>query len=766
MAIVAEVPQAKKPSPPPAVTADQRKLEAEFKKSVVPFLKTYCGNCHGGKASSGGFNFESFKTIEGLLAGQARWDLAARHVRTKHMPPEGGKMPDDLARRSFVSWVERLIASNCDLSDVGRVTIRRLNRDEYNNTVRDLLGVDLRPADDFPSDDVGYGFDNIGDVLTISPLLMEKYLWAAERLAKAAIRINEPRTVVFEPSRSPVPQGASLTEDGELNMFTRTTHQIRTEIKGGGAYILKVVAYGQQAGPEPCLMRVDHNTVPLQQITVAQTADKPGEFRIPMTLIDGDNLISITFLNDYYNKDDPNPRNRDRNLILRSLELTGPMAADAPLPESHRRIITIYPQGGNDKEAAKTVLKAFASRAYRRPATEADVERLMAIYQQVRGQGDSYEKAIQVCVTAVMVSPHFLFRVELDGTPAAGTEAVSVGGYELASRLSYFLWSSMPDAELFGLAGQGKLEDPKVLEAQVERMLKDPKARALADSFASQWLQLRKLETLSPDPKLFAGYSEQLKQDMILETKRFFLSIVMEDRSILDFIDADYTFVNAALARHYGLPAPQTGGFQRVSLVGTERGGLLTQASVLTVTSNPNRTSPVKRGKWVLEEMLGAPPPPPPPDVGVLPDDAVAITEKSIRERLKHHRRNPACATCHRSMDAIGFSMENFDAVGAWRTQDGRFPVDNRGELPDGTVFEGTKELKALLMKRKDDFTRCLAEKMLVYATGRGLRTADNCHVDEIVSTTQKEGYRMKSLIRAIVMSDAFRKRLPLGIQP
>jgi len=766
MAIVAEVPQAKKPSPPPAVTADQRKLEAEFKKSVVPFLKTYCGNCHGGKASSGGFNFESFKTIEGLLAGQARWDLAARHVRTKHMPPEGGKMPDDLARRSFVSWVERLIASDCDLSDVGRVTIRRLNRDEYNNTVRDLLGVDLRPADDFPSDDVGYGFDNIGDVLTISPLLMEKYLWAAERLAKAAIRINEPRTVVFEPSRSPVPQGASLTEDGELNMFTRTTHQIRTEIKGGGAYILKVVAYGQQAGPEPCLMRVDHNTVPLQQITVAQTADKPGEFRIPMTLIDGDNLISITFLNDYYNKDDPNPRNRDRNLILRSLELTGPMAADAPLPESHRRIITIYPQGGNDKEAAKTVLKAFASRAYRRPATEADVERLMAIYQQVRGQGDSYEKAIQVCVTAVMVSPHFLFRVELDGTPVAGTEAVSVGGYELASRLSYFLWSSMPDAELFGLAGQGKLKDPKVLEAQVERMLKDPKARALADSFASQWLQLRKLETLSPDPKLFAGYSEQLKQDMILETKRFFLSIVMEDRSILDFIDADYTFVNAALARHYGLPAPQTGGFQRVSLAGTERGGLLTQASVLTVTSNPNRTSPVKRGKWVLEEMLGAPPPPPPPDVGVLPDDAVAITEKSIRERLEHHRRNPACATCHRSMDAIGFSMENFDAVGAWRTQDGRFPVDNRGELPDGTVFEGTKELKALLMKRKDDFTRCLAEKMLVYATGRGLRTADNCHVDEIVSTTQKEGYRMKSLIRAIVMSDAFRKRLPPGIQP
>jgi len=763
--VIATMPGSPSPNPPQP-SAAQQSLRADFTKTVQPFLKSFCAGCHSGKTGSGGFSIDSYKNLDAIISGQAKWDLAARHVRTKHMPPVGQKQPNDAQRTAFVSWVERMIADNCEIADAGRVTIRRLNREEYNNTVRDLLGVNLRPADDFPSDDVGYGFDNVGDVLTISPLLMEKYLWAAERLARAAIRVDEPRSLIFEMSKAPLPQGASLTDDGEMNMFARATHVIRHEQKGNGSYRLRIVAWGQQAGPEPCYLRVDHNGKPLQQFTVSQTAEKAGTFEVPVDLLDGNNTFSLTFLNDYYNPDDPNPKNRDRNLILRSVELFGPIVANTPLPESHKRIITVYPQGGSDREAARTVLSNFASRAYRRPATPAEVDRLMQIYLKVRSQGDAYEKAIQVCVTAVLVSPHFLFRVELDQNPSGTATQQDVGDFELASRLSYFLWSTMPDEALTSLAKQGKLRDPAVLSTQVDRMLKDPKARALADNFAAQWLQLRKLETLSPDPKLFAGYSEQLKQSMIMETKLFFQAIVTENRPITEFLHADYTYVNPLLAKHYGLPPTNTQGFQRVSLAGTERGGLLTHASVLTVTSNPNRTSPVKRGKWVLEEILGAPPPPPPPDVGVLPDDVKVIAEKSIRERLEAHRKNPACANCHQSMDAIGFSLENFDAVGAFRTQDGVFAVDNRGDFPDGTTFRGSKELKAILLKRKSDFTRCLAEKMLVYATGRGLRTADNCIVDEIVKSTTADSLKMQTLIKSVVLSDAFRKRSVVGGKP
>lgn len=762
LAVLSPAPAAKNQ----AKDSNDKQLEADLKKTVQPFLKEFCASCHSGGKKSGGFSIDKYKNLEAFAKDQGAWDLAARHVRTKHMPPLGKKMPTDLQRTQFVAFVERLISAYCELSDAGKVTIRRLNREEYNNTVRDLLGVDLRPADDFPSDDVGYGFDSIGDVLTISPLLMEKYLAAAEKLATTAIRVNDPRTITFDFGKLGIPDGSSLMEDGGVNLFTRATQIIRHDNRGAGSYRLKIRAYGQQAGPEPCVMRVDHNGRPLQQFTVRQVAEKPGEFEVPLELTDGQQVFSLTFLNDYYNANDPDQKNRDRNLIIQSVELVGPFASNTPPPPSHTKIISITPGTIPEDQAARTVIGNFATRAYRRPATTTEVERLMQIFKKVRSQGDRYERAIQVCVVAVLVSPNFLFRVELDQTPKAGQLNEPVGDYELASRLSYFLWSSMPDKPLFDLAKAGRLKDPAVLSAQVDRMLADPKASALADNFAAQWLQLRKLETLSPDPKIFNGYSESLRKAMITETKLFFQSVVNENRPITDFLNADYTFVNAELAKHYGIPAPAGKGFSRVSLAGSNRGGLVTQASVLTVTSNPNRTSPVKRGKWVLEEILGAPPPPPPPDVGVLPDDAVAIAEKSVRERLEHHRRDPACATCHRSMDAIGFSLENFDGVGVWRTMDGKYPVDNKGELPDGTVFRGATELKQLLMKRQGDFLRCLSEKLLIYAVGRGLRTADNCIIDEITAKTTKEQLKMKSLIKAVVMSDAFRLRVANGGQP
>lgn len=744
---------------PASLTPTQKQLETEFKAKVSPLLKQFCASCHSGKSPTAGFGVDRYTSLSAILRDLPTWERASRHLSTRTMPPAGAKQPSPAQRELLLTWIERTASSQCEIVDAGKVTIRRLNREEYNNTVRDLLGVNLRPADDFPSDDVGEGFDNIGDVLTISPLLMEKYLAAAEQLARAAIRVHAPRSWQFDTSKGFDPKGARIGEGGEIVMFTNAVFSGSVRIATPGEYRLKISAYGHQAGPEPCRMRVTLNGQSLGEIDVPQTGEKPGQFEFPVTLAAGPAAVQVAFINDYYQPNDPNPSKRDRNFALRSVELFGPTTSNEPLPESHRKIVFQTPQAGSDREAARAVLGSFASRAYRRPATVGEIDRLMQIYLKVRQQGEPYERGIQVGVMAVLVSPHFLFRVELDDRAPTPGRQQALNGYELASRLSYFLWSSMPDDELTKLAANGTLTQPAILKGQVERMIQDPKARALADNFAAQWLQLRRLETLLPDPGLFPGYSEELKRDMIAETKAYFQAILVGNRSILEFIDSNYTYVTPRLAKHYGLSVPTASGLSRVALPDRRRGGIVTHASVLTVTSNPNRTSPVKRGRWVLEEILGTPPPPPPPDVGVLPDDMKAITAKTIRERLEQHRKDPACANCHRSMDAMGFSLENFDAVGAWRTADGPFPVDARGELADGTKFDGPQALRTLLMSKKDEFVRCLAEKMLVYAIGRGLRPGDRCIVDKLVTDTKADKYTFQSLIKAVVLSDAFRYR-------
>jgi hypothetical protein len=388
-----------------------------------------------------------------------------------------------------------------------------------------------------------------------------------------------------------------------------------------------------------------------------------------------------------------------------------------------------------------------------------ELDKLVALYSLVRSKGDPYERGIQVVVTAVLASPSFVFRTELDAKPAAGgTE--TLGDYAIASRLSYFLWSSMPDQELFDLAASGRLSDPKVLEQQAERMLKSPKARALADDFAAQWLNLRLLETLTPDAKVFEGWSEAIKSDMVTETKSYFMDVVSNDRSIVAFLDSDYTFVNERLARHYGLSGVKGEAFVRAPLTDGRRGGLVTQGSALTVTSNPNRTSPVKRGKWILDNLLGGTPPPPPPDVGVVPDDVAAMEEASLRERMERHRRDPACAGCHSQMDPLGFALENFDGVGRWREKDGKWDIDDSGSLPDGTKFSGADGLRRLLLSRKDDFAAVFSSKLLTYALGRGLESADDPTVARIAERAVKNGYRFSEVIKGVVVSDAFRKRL------
>jgi hypothetical protein len=418
------------------------------------------------------------------------------------------------------------------------------------------------------------------------------------------------------------------------------------------------------------------------------------------------------------------------------------------------------PGGGKTPEqAAREILKPFASRAFRRPARPEEVDALVRLVNPALEEGETFERGIQIAVAAVLVSPHFLFRVEIDPEADNPKSIRELNDYELASRLSYFLWSSMPDDELFSLADRGVLHEDDVLEAQIRRMLQSDKAQALVVNFGGQWLNLRNLEDVTPDPTRFGHFSDALRRDMRRETELFFATVMREDRSILEFLTGDFTMVNGRLAGHYGMNGISGEEFQKVALTDGKRIGLLTHASILTLTSNPTRTSPVKRGKWIMENILGTPPPDPPPNVPMLEEAQKASPNLSLREQMVLHRKNPVCASCHRKMDPLGFGFENFDAVGRWRNKDGEFPVDASGELPGGERFSGPADLVRILAKRKTQFTETLVSRMLVYALGRGLKPYDQSAIDEIVGRVEKNDYRFSSVITGIVMSRPFRMR-------
>jgi mono/diheme cytochrome c family protein len=592
--------------------------EPSFAQDIQPLLARYCTKCHGGDTPRADLSLEKYKDAEQVLRDRKVWEKVVKNVRSKEMPPANKPQPTPAEAELLAGWVEAQLAKvDCTKErDPGRVTIRRLNRAEYNNTIRDLLGVDFQPAEDFPADDVGYGFDNIGDVLSLPPILLEKYLAAAETI--------------------------------------------------------------------------------IERVFATPAARK----RLMICDVDAE-----------------------------------PSKADC----------------------ARKIIEHFATRAYRRPVRPDEMERLLKLVELAEKNGDSFETGIQLAAQAVLVSPHFLFRIETDPPPNVATPVRTLNNYELATRLSYFLWSSMPDEELFNHARNGTLRENGNLEAQVKRMLKDPKARALVENFAGQWLQLRNLKTVTPDPGTYPAWDEKLRAAMQKETELFFAAILREDRSVLEFLDADFTFLNERLARHYGIDGVQGEQFRRVQLTGKQRGGVLTQASVLTVTSNPTRTSPVKRGKYILENILGTPPPPPPPDVPELDEDKELTG--SLRQRMEQHRAKPLCASCHQRMDPLGFGLENFDGLGAWRGKDGKFPIDASGVLPGGEKFNGPAELKAVLKEKKVDFCRCLTEKMLTYALGRGLEYYDKCVVDDIVAALAKNDYRFTALVLEIVKSEPFQKR-------
>ncbi len=741
-----------------------------FTRDIAPLMGRYCNSCHGDKGASADLSLTPYKDTASVLAKRKIWERVAANVSAGHMPPQGMPQPTPAERDRIVGWIESTISqADCRLDDPGRVTLRRLNREEYNNTVRDLIGLDLRPADDFPSDDVGYGFDNIGDVLSISPLLMEKYLTVAEKIAKAAIVTPEEKgkPAKFAGSRLGGSSVADFSEtDGRLLGTERGEVSVEHAFPADGEYTIRVEAFGQQAGPEPVrmAMRLDGKEIGRTEVKAVQ--NKPETYPARVRVSAGKHTFAVSFLNNYRKPDAPPPN--DRNLIIQSIEIRGPLGANGQIlpPPSHRRIISVQPSTpATEKQAARKIVGDFARRAWRRPVTQDEVTRLTRYVQMARKEGESFERGVQLAMQAILVSPHFLFRVEIDPQATLAPQANNpkskhlLGSYELASRLSYFLWSSMPDEELFKVAASGKLQNPDVLTAQAKRMLKDPKARALAQNFAGQWLQIRKLSQVSPDPTRFPAFDDGLRTAMRTETEMFFEAIVRDDRSVLDFLDGRFTYLNAALAKHYGIAGVTGDRFRKVALTDKTRGGILTHASILTVTSNPTRTSPVKRGKWVLEQILGTPPPPAPPGVPELADDKHGPLTGTLRQRLEQHRSNPACASCHQRMDPIGFGLENFDAVGAWRKTDGDAPIDASGVLPDGKKFNGPAQLRAIMLEKKPQFVRTFSERLLTYALGRGIESYDKCNLDEIAQGVAKNGYKFSSVVSHIVQSDPFRKR-------
>ena len=750
-----------------ADVSEQEPQPHAFASGLRPFLESYCFGCHGVEKAKAEVNFEILPRNTDVFKDRDLWERVRDLVEEKEMPPSKSSQPASEERMAFLELLEKeMDRLDCSqMANPGRVTVRRLNRTEYDNTIRDLLGVDFKPSEDFPLDEVGYGFDNIGDVLSLSPILLEKYLNAAESVVTNAILSELP---AWPPSsRFQVETFQTESEDiiraeGQVMGFYRegVARQL-ISFERSGAYEIQVRAYGQQAGPDPAKLEVRLGDWFQKVVDVKAHQDAPKVYTLNLELSAGEQMLSLAYLNNYNVQDHPVAElNGDRNLFVDDIVFKGPLNEPRPpLPISHTRVIPDQPAPGNEREHARNVLQDFVTKAWRRPVTDDALQRLLQIVDQVLEEGAPYGEAIQVAVQAALTSPWFLYRWELDPVLQEGEGSRPLDAYELASRLSYFLWSSMPDERLFSLAEAGELTRPEVLRSEVKRMLDDPKSEALTRNFAGQWLQFRNLESVTPDPSLFPDFTPKLRDAMKKETELFFTTIMRENRPLTDFLEADFTFLNGPLARHYGVDGPQGDAFERVRLDATvPRGGILTQASVLTLTSNPTRTSPVLRGKWILEQILGTPPPPPPPDVPELESDQEGALRGSLRERMEQHRLKPECATCHEKMDPIGFAFEHFNAVGQWREVDGGFPIDASGELPDGTRFDGARELVRQL-KTRDTFVLCVIEKMLTFALGRGLEYYDKCTIDNIHQDLRDHSLAFQTLVESIVLSESFQQR-------
>jgi hypothetical protein len=735
----------------------------------------YCADCHNDQLKTGGVTLEHASS--GNVASQAALLERVLHkLRAGEMPPPGNPAPDAAQRASLVEWLEsQLDAASAAHPNPGAPAIHRLNKAEYSNSIRDLLGLDMDHSAGLPADDSGYGFDNIGDVLTVSPLHMEKYISSARRISRLAVGTLKASTAIEKfPAR--IPQNDSLDE---MPIDERGEVLLWRYFPFDAEYSIVVRVRGNPAPglPAPKLdVRLDGKRVKLidAEIDTAEANQGTRSIELRMPLPAGEHSIGAGFLSESAKLETgagggrggapPTPPPPVNGVSVDYISIGGPYNPTGPgNTESRKRIFICRPKAGESEDVcARQILGALARRAYRRPVTAADTDPLMKLFAAGRADGGHFDSGVEMGLSGILVSPEFLFRVEK--TPATLSNVAAKGStyhladLDLASRLSFFIWSSIPDEELLGLAEKNKLHDPAVLSAQVRRMLADAKSKALVENFAGQWLRLRNVADWKPDPDKFKEVDETLRNAFERETELFFENIVAEDRSVLEFIDADYTFLNERLAKYYGIQGVKGSYFRRVALKGPERGGILTQASVLMVTSYPTRTSPVLRGKWILESILNAPPPPPPPNVPTL-DETTSTSAKSLRETFEKHRANVACASCHSRLDPLGFSLENFDAGGKYRSKEGDEPIDASGNLPDGTVIDGVAGLKKLLVARKDEFVEGLADKLLTYALGRGLEYYDQPVVRDIRRQAEANDYRFSSLVLAIVNSIPFEMR-------
>lgn len=747
-----------------AMTFAQRAAEIPTSQILDNTLQQYCVVCHNETLRTADFSLEGVTASE-LSKHTSALEKVLRRLASGEMPPTGMPRPSDSARFELVSWLEaRLDEHASDNPNPGSPAIHRLNRAEYSNAIRDLLGIDLDHSEDLPADDSGYGFDNIGDVLTVSPLHIEKYISAARRASRLAVGTLTPKPIVERYTPKAGTQNEAI--DG-LPQNERGGILFKHVFPFYADYTITIRVRGRRMPhmPSPQLdVRVDGERIKLIDSAFSNLEAQQGTrlYEIPLTIEAGEHEIAAGFLNEYLIPETSSEGDLKSafNYSVDYVLIGGPYATKrVGIKESQERIFICRPADVDQEEdCARKILSNLARRGYRGPVTPEDINPLIGLFSEGRKDGGSFEHGIEMALSGLLVSPRFLYRSP--ALPEGGNvnDIYELSDIDLASRLSFFLWSSIPDEELLLIAEEGNLKKPEILSAQIDRMLTDPKARALVDNFGGQWLHLRNVQDWTPDPERYDYFDNSLRYAFQQETELFIANMIKEDRSILDLIDADYTFVNERLAEYYGIDGVEGGYFRRVPLIGTGRGGLLGQGSILMVTSYPTRTSPVLRGKWVLENLLGSPPPPPPPDVPAL-DDSAEISAGSLREALEQHRANAACAVCHDRLDPLGFALESFDAVGRKRVTEHGLEVDDTGSLPDGTVVDGIDGLRNVLMMRKDEFVETFAEKLLTYAIGRGLEPSDRSTLREIRRTVEASDYRFSALVGGIVGSVPFRMR-------
>jgi mono/diheme cytochrome c family protein len=781
-----------------ALAADPQRAPSPQATGASPspraMLDQYCVTCHNARLKTADLALDGLDPAH-VAESPEIWERVVRKLQTRTMPPVGARRPDEAGYQSLItSLTGALDREAASQPNPGRPMLRRMNRAEYANAIRDLLALEVDAAALLPADDSAYGFDNIGDVLGVSPSLQERYLSAAAKVSALAIG---------DPSRGPVAETYRVRQDLSQNQHieglplgTVGGMAARHFFPLDGEYQFQIrlqqTNFGNLRGldyPQQIELTIDGQRI--HDATIGGNADLALMFeqpqnagnaiearlaaRVPVKA--GPRVVGAAFIRNLPVADTRRIQQFLRSSVdtldwtglphIQSLTITGPFDAIGPgSTPSRSRIFACRPDTNgrtgtraSELACARRVIEPLVRRAYRQNTSEADLAPLMEFYQAGRSEG-TFDTGIQRALQAILSSPRFVFRAERDPVNARPGSVHPVSDIELASRLSFFLWSSIPNDALLAVASQGSLAKPDVLARQVRRMLADPKAQALTKNFAGQWLHLRNVQSVLPNSDEFPDFDDSLRQSLLRETEMLVESVIREDRNVTDLLTADYTFLNERLARHYGIPNIYGSHFRRVALTGDSRRGMLGHGSILALTSHAERTSPVVRGKWVLENILGTPPPPPPPEVPSLMENQPGEKPRTLRERMAQHRANPTCAGCHKLMDPIGFALENFDAVGAWRTNEAGGPIDASAELPDGTAVSGAASLRSALVKRPDVFVTTMTEKMLTYAIGRGLTYRDMPAVRAIVRDAAGQQYRFSAVVLGIVNSAPFRMRM------